>query len=273
MMPCASTPKSTTPFGISNPFSGLSLPMLLRNLPVGSKRRIARPVASPASTSPPTKPMAVTRPSSASSRQVWTSFPTPSKISIWRIWPVYTAPSPATATECTGWEVDHRRLRRPSASKTVIWESLAAYILPVASTAMPRNDVPNWPGPAPLPPMTATCRYCIALASLSSLVWGRTPVLRPVLQNGPRRPEERALEDPRRPGGLPHKLCSIPNLGKTKWHHKSPLPSKVEADHFSQIPQDQLAVRQRHRRPDFLPGENLRAGDLVIRRGAGLDQP
>src|ERR1022692_4036375 len=100
---------------------------------------------------------------------------------------------------------------------------------------MPRNDVPNWPGPAPLPPMTATCRYCIALASLSSLVWGRTPVLRPVLQNGPRRPEERALEDPRRPGGLPHKLCSIPNLGKTKWHHKSPLPSKVEADHFSQI--------------------------------------
>src|ERR1019366_8337924 len=74
---------------------------------------------------------------------------------------------------------------------------------------MPRNDVPNWPGPAPLPPMTATCRYCIALASLSSLVWGRTPVLRPVLQNGARRPEERVLEDPRRPGGLPHKLCSI----------------------------------------------------------------
>src|ERR1022692_1595897 len=138
---------------------------------------------------------------------------------------------------------------------------------------MPRNDVPNWPGPAPLPPMTATCRYCIALASLSSLVWGRTPVLRPVLQNGPRRPEERVLEDPRRPGGLPHKLCSIPNLGKTTWHHKSPLPSKVEADHFSQIPQDQLAVRQRHRGPDFLPGVNLRSGDLVIRRGAGLDQP
>ena len=46
--------------------------------------------------------MAVTRPSSFSSRQVLSSFPPPSKISIWPISPAYTAPSLATATECAG---------------------------------------------------------------------------------------------------------------------------------------------------------------------------
>ena len=94
----ASTPKSTTPLGISRPFTGLSLPMLLRNLPLRSKRRIARSAASPASTLSLVKPMAVTRPSSLSSRQVSSSFPAPSKISICPTWPAYTAPSLATAT-------------------------------------------------------------------------------------------------------------------------------------------------------------------------------
>src|SRR5216683_2874670 len=30
--------------------------------------------------------------------------------------------------------------------------------------------------------------------------------------------EERVQGDPRGPGGPPHNLCSIPNVGKTKWH-------------------------------------------------------
>jgi hypothetical protein len=66
--------------------------------------------------------------------------------------------------------------------------------------------------------------------------WGRgtqdcaIPLIFPSLSKlRPRRPvcartwliplrEERVLEDPRRPGGLPHNCGSIPNIGKTKWH-------------------------------------------------------
>src|ERR1019366_6905854 len=55
--------------------------------------------------------------------------------------------------------------------------------------------------------------------------WGRTPVLRPTSTSAcscsdlaDSVGEERVLEDPRRPGGLPHKSLAMPDVEKNRWH-------------------------------------------------------
>jgi hypothetical protein len=47
--------------------------------------------------------------------------------------------------------------------------------------------------------------------------------------------EGRVLEDPRRPGGLPHKLCSIPKIGIDKWQMPRELPFQEEDAHHAPV--------------------------------------